>query len=257
MIVAQGDRRNGYGLYFLDNKLYFTINQDGKAYNLTNTEPLPRKFSFAAGLQENGEMKLKIDDKEIGSQQTQGLFSKQPELPLRTSFEIRKGAEKIGNYPDTFLLSRSIALDNAKLEILDRSVSTSTTITGPVAQVIELNTVKDIMKYDKELITAKAGTVIQIVLNNPDHMQHNLVLIKPNTTEIIGAAADQLTQDPNGAAMNYVPRMSEVLAATPLIDPGESYTLTIKVPDIPGDYPYICTFPGHWRIMNGILRVTK
>ena len=79
-------------------------------------------------------------------------------------FEIRKGAEKIANYPDTFLLSRSIALDNAKLEILDRSVVPSTTITGPVAQVIELNTVKDIMKYDKELITAKAGTVIQIVL---------------------------------------------------------------------------------------------
>lgn len=257
MIVAQGDRRNGYGLYFLDNKLHFTINQDGKAYSLTNTEPLPRKFSFAAGLQQNGEMKLKIADKEIGSLQTQGLFSKQPELPLRSYFEIRKGAEKIANYPDTFFLSRSIMLDNAKLEILDRSVLTSTTITGPVAQVIGLNTVKNIMKFDKELITAKAGTVIQIVLNNPDHMQHNLVLIKPNTTESIGAAADQLARDANGATMNYVPAMPEVLAATPLINPGESFTLTIKVPDTPGDYPYVCTFPGHWRIMNGILRVTK
>ena len=88
-------------------------------------------------------------------------------------------------------------------------------------------------------------------------MQHNLVLIKPNTTESIGAAADQLARDANGATMNYVPATPEVLAATPLINPGESYTLTIKVPDIPGDYPYVCTFPGHWRIMNGILRVTK
>jgi azurin len=33
--------------------------------------------------------------------------------------------------------------------------------------------------------------------------------------------------------------------------------LTIKLPNVPGDYPYICTFPGHWRIMKGILRVTK
>ncbi|MBK5270434.1 MAG: hypothetical protein JJE22_05400, partial [Bacteroidia bacterium] len=257
MIVAQGDRKNGYGLYFLDNKIYFTINQNGRAYNLTNTEPLPRQFSFAATLQENGQMKLKMDDKEIGSVQTQGLFSKELELPLRTSFEIRKGTEKIANYPDTFFLSRSISLDNAKLEVLDRSGLATTTITGPVAQIIELNTVKDIMKYDKEMITAKAGTIIQIVLNNTDHMQHNLVLVKPNTIESIGAAADQLARDPNGATMNYVPRMPEVLAATPLIDPGESYTLTIKIPDVPGDYPYVCTFPGHWRIMNGILRVTK
>ena len=257
MIVAQGDRNNGYGLYFLDDKLYFTINQNGKAYNLTNTEPLPRQFSFAAALEKNGQMKLKIDNKEIGSAPTAGLFSKELELPLRTSFEIRKGIEKIANYPDTFFLSRSISLDNAKLEVLDRSGLEATTITGPVSQVIELNTVKDIMKYDKELLTAKAGTIIQIVLNNTDHMQHNLVLAKPGATESIGAAADQLVSDPNGATMNYVPRMPEVLAATPLIDPGESYTLTIKLPDTPGDYPYICTFPGHWRIMKGILRVTK
>lgn len=257
MIVAQGDRNNGYGLYFLDDKLYFTINQDGKAYHITNNEKLPPQFSFAAALEANGQMKLKIDNKEIGSAQTRGLFSKELELPLRTTFEIRKGPEKIANYPDTFFLSRSISVDNAKLEVLDRASLVATTITGPVSQVIELNTVKDIMKYDKELVTAKAGTIIQIVLNNTDHMQHNLVLVKPNSTESIGAAADQLAQDPNGATMNYVPRMTEVLAATPLIDPGGSYTLTIKLPDTPGDYPYVCTFPGHWRIMNGILRVTK
>jgi azurin len=23
-----------------------------------------------------------------------------------------------------------------------------------------------------------------------------------------------------------------------------------------GDYPFVCTFPGHWRIMNGVLTVT-
>jgi azurin len=73
----------------------------------------------------------------------------------------------------------------------------------------------------------------------------------------VGAAADKLAQDPNGAKMNYVPKIPEVLKATPLINPGGKYTLTIKLPDVPGDYPYVCTFPGHWRLMNGILRVTK
>jgi uncharacterized protein len=118
------------------------------------------------------------------------------------------------------------------------------------------------MKYDKTLLTAKAGTVIQIVLKNPDHMQHNFVLIKPNTTAKVGAEADKLVQNQGGqASMNarlqYVPRIPEVLFATPLVNPGKTYTLTFKVPDTPGDYPYLCTFPGHWRIMKGILRVTK
>ena len=125
------------------------------------------------------------------------------------------------------------------------------------AKVIVLKVVKDVMKYDKQLITAKAGTTIQVVLQNPDFMQHNLVLIKPKTLEKVGAAADMLAQDPNGAKMQYVPKMPEVLYATPMLNPGGKYTLTIKVPDVPGDYPYVCTFPGHWRIMNGILRVTK
>jgi uncharacterized protein len=92
-------------------------------------------------------------------------------------------------------------------------------------------------------------------------MQHNFVLIKPKTSDKVGAAADRLAKGEPQAAMSarlqYVPRMPEVLFATPLINPGKRYTLTFKVPDTPGDYPYICTFPGHWRIMKGILRVTK
>jgi azurin len=33
--------------------------------------------------------------------------------------------------------------------------------------------------------------------------------------------------------------------------------LTFKVPDAVGDYPYVCTFPGHWRIMKGTMQVRK
>jgi azurin len=98
---------------------------------------------------------------------------------------------------------------------------------------------------------------VQIIVNNPDFMQHNFVLTKPNTVDKVGEAADKLAQDPNGAKMNYVPKMPEVLQATPLINPAGKFTLTFKVPDTPGDYPYVCTFPGHWRIMRGIMKVSK
>jgi azurin len=256
MIVAQGNRSNGYGLYFLDDKMYFKINQEGKSYEVVTSQPLPAKFSFKAGLQKNGTMRLLIDNKEIGMAKAPGLFKKDLEVPLRVGAEPATGNDKIGDYPDSTFFLRGSNLTNAKLETLE-GVTPAVATTGKVDKVIVLKVVKDVMKYDKQLITAKAGTTIQIVLQNPDFMQHNFVLIKPKTLEKVGAAADKMVTDPNGAKMNYVPKMPEVLKATPLINPGGKYTLTVKLPDVPGDYPYVCTFPGHWRIMKGILRVTK
>jgi azurin len=179
-------------------------------------------------------------------------------LPLRVGIDDRKGRDRVAEYPDSLFFLRG-NLTNARLETLDVSPAASSvkSTSAKIAKTIVLKVVKDVMKFDKELITATAGTTIRLVLQNPDFMQHNLVLIRPKTTDKVGAAADKLAQDPNGAKMNYVPKMPEVIVATPLINPGGRYTLTIKLPDTPGDYPYVCTFPGHWRIMNGILRVTK
>ena len=126
-----------------------------------------------------------------------------------------------------------------------------------VDKTIILRVVKDVMKYDQTLLTAKAGTVLRIDFRNPDFMQHNLLVLKPGTMNKVGEAADKLAQDPNGSKMQYVPKMPEVVAFTPLVNPQSSYVLTFRIPDQPGDYPFVCTFPGHWRIMNGILRVTK
>jgi azurin len=256
MVVAQGGKTDGYGVYFLDNKMYFTINQDGKSYQVATTQTLPAKFSFKAGLQKNGTMQLFVDNKEIGSAKTPGLFKKDLEIPIRVGTDPRTGQDKIADYPDSTFFLRGTNLTNAKLETLE-SIAPPAVAVGKIDKTIILKVLKDVMKYDKQLLTAKAGTTIQIVVQNPDFMQHNFVLIKPRTTEKVGAAADKLAQDPNGAKMNYVPKMPEVIKATPLINPGGKFTLTIKLPDVPGDYPYVCTFPGHWRIMKGILRVSK
>jgi uncharacterized protein len=254
LVVAQGNKANGYGVYLMDNKMHYLVNQEGKVYELTTTAALPAKFSFKAGLQKDGTMRLFIDNKEVGSAKTGGLFKKELEVPLRVGADQRRGEEKVADYPDTAFFLRS-NLTNAKLETLE-SIAVAPKA-GTIDKVIVLKVLKDVMKYDKPLITAKAGTTIQIVLQNPDFMQHNLVVIKPKTMEKVGAAADLLAQDPNGAKMQYIPKMPEVIAATPLINPAGKFTLTIKVPAITGDYPFICTFPGHWRIMNGIMRVTK
>lgn len=254
MIAAQGNKTNGYGIYLLDNKMHFQVNQSGKPYQLVSQMELPEKFSFKAGLQKDGAMRLYINNKAAGSAKAAGLFTTDLEIPLRVGAEPATADNKVAEYPDSFFLRSTLA--NAKFETLE-SIAAPVREAGKVDKVIVIKVVKDVMKFDKELITATAGTTIKLELQNPDFMQHNLVLIKPKTTEKVGAEADRLAQDPNGAKMNYVPKVAEVLQATPLVNPGGKYTLTIKVPGTPGDYPYICTFPGHWRIMKGVMRVVR
>ncbi|TAE32967.1 MAG: dehydrogenase [Cytophagales bacterium] len=127
----------------------------------------------------------------------------------------------------------------------------------PNVVVIRMKTIREAMKYDKAEFSVPAGKTVELVLENPDAMQHNLVIGKSKSMEIIGLAADKMITAKDGAEKNYVPNLPEVLAATPLINPDQTYRLRFTAPTTPGDYPYVCTFPGHWRIMNGIMKVVS
>ncbi|MBO0935038.1 ThuA domain-containing protein [Fibrella sp. HMF5335] len=127
----------------------------------------------------------------------------------------------------------------------------------PNAQVVRLKTVREEMRYDKKAFSVVAGKPVVIILENPDAMQHNLVVIKPKSTERVGKLADAMITAKNGAEKNYVPESSDIVAATALVNPNQTVRLTFKAPDQPGEYPFVCTFPGHWRIMNGVMTVTK
>ena len=49
------------------------------------------------------------------------------------------------------------------------------------------------------------------------------------------------------AAHDYVtPGAKEVLAHSKLLGPGESDTVTFRAPFVPGQYLYLCSFPGHY-----------
>lgn len=258
LIAAHGDIVNGYGVFLKDNKLYFQVNQSGKSYFLSSENlPVAGKLSFRATLLKDGAMGLSINNKQIANTLSAGLFTEPFKTGLRVGIEDKQGSDKVAEYPDTFRIRA--ALTNAKLEVFTPGSSKSIAASAKpsVTKVIVVKVVKDVMKFDKTLITAKAGSVVQIVFQNPDNMQHNFVLIKSKTLERVGAAADKLAMDPNGTKLNYVPRIPEVLQATPLVNPGGKFTLTFTTPKTPGDYPFVCTFPGHWRIMQGVMRVTK
>jgi azurin len=113
------------------------------------------------------------------------------------------------------------------------------------------------MKFSLPEFTVKPGQRVRVTLTNPDEMQHNMVVLRPGTTEAVGALADALARTPDAAQVNYVPPTPDVMAFTKLVDPGESVTLEFVAPRQVGDYPYICTFPGHWRLMQGTMKVAE
>ncbi|MEP6811238.1 MAG: plastocyanin/azurin family copper-binding protein, partial [Chthoniobacterales bacterium] len=86
-------------------------------------------------------------------------------------------------------------------------------------------------------------------------MGHNFVLLDKNTdaTKFLDAGRDNPSGEYMAAAQSF-----HVLAKTKLTGPGESDTVTFKAPNVPGDYVYLCTFPGHYVSgMKGIMTVTR
>ncbi len=53
----------------------------------------------------------------------------------------------------------------------------------------------------------------------------------------------------------FVPESEDVIAHTLLLEPQKSDTIYFTAPDQPGEYEYLCTFPGHATLMRGVLRV--
>ena len=123
------------------------------------------------------------------------------------------------------------------------------------ATVIIIKTIQNQMKYSVTEFEVEAGKPVEIIFDNNDFMQHNMVIIKPGEKETVGAAADKIAMAADGAERNYVPTMPEILFATAIINPNDKGVLKFTAPTKPGIYPYICTFPGHWRIMQGTMIV--
>jgi azurin len=113
------------------------------------------------------------------------------------------------------------------------------------------------MKFSLADFTVKPGQLVRVTLTNPDEMQHNLVIVRPGTLAAVGALADAMAATPDAAERSYVPPTPDVMWFTKLVDPGKSFTIEFTAPRQAGDYPYMCTFPGHWRIMQGTMKVVE
>ena len=157
-----------------------------------------------------------------------------------------------------YVQSIQLAGDLASLAPADRAAVLRRDLKDLRVAVFVVNTVREQMRYDTPRLVVEAGKPFEIILENPDFMPHNLVVVTPGSRKQVGEATlkmrpDQL--DRGGRA--FVPRGREVLGATKLLEPGQRETLKMTAPSREGDYEYVCTYPGHWEMMWGTLVVTR
>ncbi len=122
---------------------------------------------------------------------------------------------------------------------------------------IDISCYPERMMFTVTEFTVKAGMPVKLSFENPTATPHNLVIVEPGAADEIGMAGNQMAADPNGAAKHFIPDSPKVLFATKLLPPDTSETLRFIAPKVPSEYPFVCTYPGHWVIMRGVMTVEE
>ncbi len=131
-----------------------------------------------------------------------------------------------------------------------------------IDQEIVITTMEAKMMYDKASFSVKPNAKIKLVLKNLDSLPHNLIICTPGKRkggdkgkEVIDAV---LKLGDKGVEQNWEPKgHPRILKSSGMVQPKEATTIFFKAPGKEGNYPYICTFPGHYQLMNGMMKVSK
>jgi len=111
------------------------------------------------------------------------------------------------------------------------------------------------LQFIPRQLLAGAGEKLTVRFKNPDVVPHNWLLAQPRALQALGEKCNLMITDPQGLAKHYVPDSPDVLAYTDMVQPQGEFIIHFTAPSDKGDYPYLCTFPGHWMVMNGVLVV--
>ncbi|MHA4895999.1 azurin [Pedobacter sp. PWIIR3] len=142
--------------------------------------------------------------------------------------------------------------DSSTVKVVDSSIVVPEAAKETVL-TLEAN---DQMKYNLSELKAVAGQPIKLTLKHTGKfpitaMGHNVVVLKPGTD--VDAFASKALQAKD---TQYIPKSEEgsIIAHTKLVGGGEEDTITFTITE-KGTYTYICSFPGHYTMMKGILVV--
>ncbi|QDT05036.1 Azurin precursor [Rubripirellula lacrimiformis] len=113
------------------------------------------------------------------------------------------------------------------------------------------------LSYVTRQFTVRANEPLALTLSNPDVVPHNWVLVEPGAMQQVGQLGNQMIADPYAFARQYIPQTNQIIAHTDIVSAGQDETIYFVAPNQPGRYPFLCTFPGHWMVMNGTMIVTE
>jgi azurin len=157
-----------------------------------------------------------------------------------------------------FLLANSPVAGMMKSPVTSAASASPAAAPGAASRgavAITLGVISGQMKFSQGTITARPGQRVEITLDNTDDMPHNIVIFRRGTfadyeKELFGSL-----NEPNAQLRGFVPDSPNVLVASRLLNAGESTVVTFDAPAEPGEYPFVCSFPGHWATMRGVLRI--
>ena len=125
---------------------------------------------------------------------------------------------------------------------------------GAVDRTVSVQGVEG-LKFSLPSFDVKPGARVKLDFANTSDMLHNLVIVRPGAGTKVGEAALRLGLD--GQKLDYVPRTDDVLYHTALLEPQKVESIYFVAPTAPGEYQYVCTFPGHYLTMQGTMRVIR
>ena len=148
----------------------------------------------------------------------------------------------------------SFAVTLCNLMIYGLLSSQPLAVAAPKAATLAIGTKASELMFDKVKLTAKPGQTVKLTFTNKaakdSGMQHNWVLVNPGKVDEVGQAAMAAGPD-----KGYIPDSKDILAHTKLLNAGDKDTIEFTAPAQAGDYPYLCTFPGHYTMMKGVFSV--
>ena len=154
------------------------------------------------------------------------------------------------------LLFASLLMVGCGGEAADTATDTMADATEEAASDVLVIEANDMLQFSVTEFTVTAGEEVTILLKNVGTMAkemggHNIVFLTA------GADAQAFGVAAAGAAdTGYIPAdMTEWgIANTEILGPGEEVSLTFTAPEA-GTYEYVCSFPGHFGTMRGVMTV--
>jgi azurin/glucose/arabinose dehydrogenase len=169
-----------------------------------------------------------------------------------SGMQFRTHYEKFWVHPDS--LESTSHAGHAHVHAGSTPQTSQTVVLDLTKEKVAKVTIETVMlKFSVQQFNVKPSQKVELTLDNTDLMQHNLLVVAPGAADEVAQQAIELGD--KGPAKAYIPANKKVLHATRLLEAKQKETLTFDAPKTPGDYQYVCTFPGHGPVMRGIMRV--